>query len=61
MGNIQNLSEESKQEILQKSSREWMLLAGVQQNSVVTQQPITQQQAPIVTRATASGSWLGLD
>ncbi|WP_250230311.1 hypothetical protein [Chlamydia psittaci] len=55
MDNIQNLSEESKQEILQKISRKWMLLAGVQQNSVVTQQPIRQQQAPIVTRSTASG------
>ncbi|EPP35892.1 hypothetical protein CP8484711_0899A, partial [Chlamydia psittaci 84-8471/1] len=42
-------------EILQKISRKWMLLAGVQQNSVVTQQPIRQQQAPIVTRSTASG------
>ncbi|AFS27942.1 hypothetical protein [Chlamydia psittaci] len=55
MENIQNLSEESRQEILKRISRRWMLLAGVQQNSVVMQQPIRQQQAPIVTRSTASG------
>ncbi|SFW00785.1 hypothetical protein [Chlamydia abortus] len=52
---MQNLSQESKQEVLQRISRRWMLLAGIRKNSVVTQQPMRQQQAPIVTQSTASG------
>ncbi|WP_262405957.1 hypothetical protein [Chlamydia abortus] len=55
MENMQNLSQESKQEVLQRISRKWMLLAGIRKNSVVTQQPMRQQQAPIVTQSTASG------